>query len=64
MLISTLECTLDRGLAEQVIEQSVKVITLDGVLFRQEEWGDSLHIVKSGEVTLTIEAEEREVHDL
>ena len=62
MLISTLECTLDRGLAEQIIEQSAEVITEDGVLFRQGEWGDSLYIVKSGEVTLTIKAGDKEVH--
>ncbi len=36
-LIPTLECILDRGLAEQIIERSVEVITQDGVLFRQGE---------------------------
>ena len=62
MLISTLECTLDHGLAEQIIEQSAEVVTQDGVLFRQGDWGDSLYIVKSGEVTLTIKERDKEVH--
>lgn len=61
MLIPTLECILDRGLAERIIERSVEVITQDGVLFRQGQPGDCLYFVKSGEVTLTLKAGDMEV---
>src|ERR1700756_1572628 len=62
MLMTTLECIQDRGLEEQIMERSVEFTSEDGVLFRQGEWGDSLYLVKSGEVTLTIKAEDKEVH--
>ena len=62
MSIPSLETILDRDLAEKIISRSVEVITQDGVLFRQGDWGDSVYIVKSGEVTLTIKAEDKEVH--
>ena len=61
MSIPSLETILDRDLAEKIISRSVEVITQDGVLFRQGDWGDSVYIVKSGEVTLTIKAEDNEV---
>ena len=53
-MIPTLECILDRGVAEQIIEQSVEVITQDGVLFRQGQRGDCIYFVKWGEVALTM----------
>ena len=62
MLMTTLECIQDRGLEEQIMERSVEFTSEDGVLFRQGEWGDSLYLVKSGEVTLTIKAADKEVH--
>jgi len=60
-LIPTLECILDRGLAELIIERSVEIITQDGILFRQGESGDFLYFVKSGEVTLSMKAGDVEV---
>jgi len=53
-LIPTLECILDRGVAEQIIKRSVEVITQDGVLFRQDQRGDCIYFVKWGEVALTM----------
>jgi len=61
MWIPTLECILDRHLAEKIIEQSVEVITQDGILFRQGQRGDCLYFVKWGEVALTMLAGEKEI---
>jgi CRP-like cAMP-binding protein len=60
-LIPTLECVLDRGLAEQIIERSVEATTQDGILFRQGQRGDCLYFVKWGEVSLTLLAGNKEI---
>jgi CRP-like cAMP-binding protein len=60
-LIPTLECILDRGVAQQIIERSVEVIPQDGILFRQGQWGDCLYFVKWGEVALTMLAGNKEI---
>jgi CRP-like cAMP-binding protein len=60
-VIPTLECILDRSLAEKIIERSVEVITQDGVLFRQGQRRDCLYFVKWGEVALTIKAGDKEI---
>jgi len=62
MSIPSLETILDRDLAEKIIGRSVEVFPQDGILFRQGDWGDSLYIVKSGEVALKIKAGDKEVH--
>lgn len=58
-MIPTLECILDRSLAEKIIERSVEVIRQDGILFRQGQLGDCIYFVKWGEVTLTMLAGEK-----
>ena len=60
-MIPTLECILDRGLAEKIIERSEEVITQDGILFRQGQRGDCLYFVKWGEVALTMLAGNKEI---
>ena len=60
-MIPTLECILDRGVAEQIIKRSVEVIPQDGVLFRQGQRGDCIYFVKWGEVALTMLAGEKEI---
>ena len=60
-MIPTLEFILGRGVAEQIIEKSVEVITQDGVLFRQGQPGDCLYFVKWGEVALTMLAGNKEI---
>ena len=60
-MIPTLECILDRGLAEMIIERSEEAITQDGILFRQGQRGDCLYFVKWGEVTLTMLAGNKEI---
>jgi CRP-like cAMP-binding protein len=61
MLIPTLECILDRSLAEKIIEQSVEVITQDGILCCQGHRGDCLYFVKRGDVALTMLTGEKEI---
>lgn len=60
-MIPNFECILDRDVAQEIIEQSVEVITQDGILFRQGQRGDCLYFVKWGEVTLTMLAGEKEI---
>jgi CRP-like cAMP-binding protein len=60
-VIPTLECILDRSLAEKIIQRSVKVIPQDGILFRQGERGDCLYFVKWGEVALTMVVGNKEI---
>ena len=47
-MIPTLECILDRGLAELIIERSVEIITQDGFLFRQGQQGRLPLLQRSG----------------
>lgn len=59
--IPSLECILDRGLAERIIERSVEVFTQEGILFRQGQRGDCLYFVKWGEVALTMMVGNKEI---
>ena len=60
-MIPTLECIVDRGLAEEIIKRSVEVITQDGVLFRQGQQGDCIYFATWGEVSLTMLKDDREI---
>ncbi len=60
-MIPTLECILDRALAEKIVERAVEVVAHDGILFRQGESGDCLYFVKWGEVSLTMLVGNKEI---
>ena len=61
MTTTDLECILDRALTERILSMSVEVFPEDGILFRQGDSPVDLYFVKSGEVILSMPAEEAEV---